>query len=111
MATKTLFILYNADASIMGKLKYSYRKLTTSKDCTPACAACDITHGGLHLDETSDWKRVKGEVAAKTEEGGAGYDVVMDKEELATFGGSADRFLEGLQKKRVLSASSSASSL
>ena len=65
MATKTLFILYNADASIMGKLKYSYRKLTTPKDCTPACAACDITHGGLHLDETSDWKRVKGEVAGK----------------------------------------------
>ena len=65
MATKTLLILYNADASIMGKLKYSYRKLTTSKDCTPACAACDITHGGLHLDETSEWKRVKGEVAEK----------------------------------------------
>lgn len=175
---KTLFILYNADASIMGKLKYSYRKLTTPKDCTPACAACDITHGGLHLDETSDWKRVKGEVAknggmevkqlhrdelggdvssflpsrllftafgfvcggrawvdlelkmkgfisdsklqfpmvlatrsGQEEQGRSGYDVVMDKEELATFGGSADRFLEGLQKKGVLSASSSASSL
>lgn len=41
------------------------------------------------------------------EEGGSSYDVIMDKEELAAFGGSADRFLEGLQKKRVLSASSS----
>ena len=56
----------------MGKLKYSYRKLTTSKDCTPACAACDITHGGLHLDETVEWKRVKGEVAAKS---GGGMEV------------------------------------
>ena len=45
------------------------------------------------------------------EEGGSSYDVIMDKEELATFGGSADQFLEGLQKKGVLSESSSASSL
>ena len=50
-------------------------------------------------------------LASKDQEGGFGYDVVMDREELATFGGSADRFLEGLQKKGVLSASSSASSL
>ena len=41
--------------------------------------------------------------------GGSGYEVVMDKEELATFGGSAERFLEGLQKKGVLSASSASS--
>ena len=45
------------------------------------------------------------------EQGVSGYDVVMNKEELATFGGNADQFLEGLQKKGVLSASSSASSL
>ncbi len=23
------------------------------------CAACDITHGGLHLEETAGWKSVK----------------------------------------------------
>lgn len=46
----------------MGKLSYGYRKLTTKKDCTPACAACDITHGGLHLDETAQWKEAKAEI-------------------------------------------------
>ena len=54
----TLYILYNADASVMGKLNYGYRKLTAAKD-KPACAACDITHGGLRLDETKEWKAIK----------------------------------------------------
>ena len=58
----TLYILYNANASVMGKLNYGYRKLTAPKD-QPACAACDITHGGLHLDETAEWKKVKEEIA------------------------------------------------
>ena len=57
----TLYILYNADASILGKLHYGYRKLTAPKD-KPACAACDITHGGLHLDETAVWKEAKAEI-------------------------------------------------
>ncbi|KAL9130775.1 MAG: hypothetical protein Q9217_001123 [Psora testacea] len=47
----------------MGKLNYGYRKITASKD-KPACAACDITHGGLHLDETVEWKKVKEEIAS-----------------------------------------------
>ena len=72
--TKTLFILYNADASILGKLNYSYRKLTAPKDCGPACAACDITHGGLHLDETGEWKEVKRQVSARSV-GGGGVEV------------------------------------
>ncbi|KAI4125090.1 MAG: hypothetical protein LQ338_004460 [Usnochroma carphineum] len=58
----TLYILYNADASIMGKLNYGYRKLTAAKD-QPACAACDITHGGLRLDETKEWKAIKQTIA------------------------------------------------
>lgn len=72
----------------MGKMNYTYRKLTAPKD-KPACvfpilslypsftnirrcvlntrvesrcAACDITHGGLHLDETGAWKEVKAEL-------------------------------------------------
>ena len=57
----TLYILYNADASILGKLHYGYRKLTAPK-AKPACAACDITHGGLHLDETAAWKEAKAEL-------------------------------------------------
>lgn len=58
---KILYILYNADASWAGKLQYGYRKLTSAKD-RPACAACDITHGGLHLDETAEWKRAKEDI-------------------------------------------------
>ena len=58
----TLYILYNANASIIGKLNYGFRKLTAGKDAPPACAACDITHGGLHLDETDDWQRAKEEL-------------------------------------------------
>lgn len=64
--TRTLSILYNADASILGKLGYSYFKLTSPKDCGPAYAACNITYGGLHLDETPEWKEVKREVAARS---------------------------------------------
>ncbi|KAL8764543.1 MAG: hypothetical protein Q9209_007974 [Squamulea sp. 1 TL-2023] len=62
MSAPTLYILYNADASIMGKLSYGYRKLTSRDPNKPACAACDITHGGLHLDETSQWKSAKAEL-------------------------------------------------
>ncbi|KAL9021817.1 MAG: hypothetical protein Q9185_000944 [Variospora sp. 1 TL-2023] len=46
----------------MGKLSYGYRKLTAKDPDKPACAACDITHGGLHLDETAQWKAAKAEV-------------------------------------------------
>ena len=48
----------------MGKLSYGYRKLTCSKDKT-ICAACDITHGGLHLDETAEWKKAKSEIVSQ----------------------------------------------
>lgn len=46
----------------MGKLNYGYRKLTAPKD-QPACAACDITHGGMHFDETAAWKEAKAKMA------------------------------------------------
>jgi len=59
----TLYILYNADASIMGKLSYGYKKLTSQSKDGPICAACDITHGGLHLDETAGWKEAKQQIA------------------------------------------------
>ena len=58
MSSATVYVLYNADASVLGKLSYAYRKLTCSKENT-VCAACDITHGGLHLDETDVWKAAK----------------------------------------------------
>jgi len=57
----TLYIIFNANASIMGKLSYGYRKLTSPKD-KPACAACDITNGGLHLEQSAGWKEAKAEI-------------------------------------------------
>ncbi len=47
----------------MGKLSYGYKKLTSQSKDGPICAACDITHGGLHLDETAGWKEAKQQIA------------------------------------------------
>ncbi len=62
MSAPTIYILYNADASVMGKLSYGYKKITNKDKDKPTCAACDITHGGLSLDETSQWKAAKAEL-------------------------------------------------
>ncbi|KAF2035471.1 hypothetical protein EK21DRAFT_106997 [Setomelanomma holmii] len=72
MASRTLYILYNADASIMGKLKYGYRKIRKSSEDNPACAACDITHDGLSLQESPNW--VEAKKVLQTE---SGYKVVQ----------------------------------
>lgn len=61
--TSVLHILYNADASVMGKINHGYRKLTAAKDKL-VCAARDITHGGLRLDETKGWKAMKERINA-----------------------------------------------
>ncbi len=42
MAQKTLYILYDVDASLKGKLQYNYRKLRSSKSAQPACAAAAV---------------------------------------------------------------------
>lgn len=62
--SKTLYILYNADASLMGKVKYSYKKICRT-DGNPECAACQITHGGLSLNETSEWSIAKKELESE----------------------------------------------
>jgi len=59
----TIYILYNANASLLGKLNYACRKITASSDSSP-CAACDLTHGGLHLDESSAWTKTKARIHA-----------------------------------------------
>jgi hypothetical protein len=61
MSDETLpnvYVLYNAKASVFGKIDYACRKLTSSAD-SPACSACDLTHGGLHLNETKAWSKAK----------------------------------------------------
>lgn len=63
MATPSqLLIIYNADSTIKGKLQYAYRKLSSSSEQDPACAACDITHGGLSLKEVPGWTKTKSEI-------------------------------------------------
>jgi len=126
---RELLLIYNADSTFMGKVNYTYRKLTKE---TPACAACDITNGGLSLKHTPEWTRVKQQIesqgwtvkelhrdeleesvkawtkgyrlpilASKTSD----MKLVMDAEELEDCGGSPDRFFEMLRGKDVVKAS------
>ena len=63
MATPTqLLIIYNADSTLRGKLTYAYRKISSSPAQDPACAACDITHGGLSLKEVPGWTKAKSDI-------------------------------------------------
>lgn len=57
--SKTLYIIYNANGSVFGKLSYGYRKLTSDKQGDAPCAACDLTPGGLSLSETPAWQEAK----------------------------------------------------
>ncbi len=61
--SSTIYIIYNAKGSILGKLNYACRKLTAPSDSSP-CAACDFTHGGLSLSETAQWKETKKQIGA-----------------------------------------------
>lgn len=67
MSTSTIYILYNAKASVLGKLDYARRKLSAAEDSTP-CAACDLTHGGLRLSESAVWKEAKRRINAHIEQ-------------------------------------------
>jgi hypothetical protein len=58
-----IYIIYNAKASVLGKLNYVYRKAKASKD-ESICAACDLTHGGINLTETEEWKETKAKIGA-----------------------------------------------
>lgn len=63
----TIYVLYNANASLFGKVKYVYEKLTCAKDDSP-CAACDLTHGGLKLHESDEWKATKKQIPANVQQ-------------------------------------------
>ena len=63
----TIYILYNAKASLLGKLSYSYRKFSASADDSP-CSACDLTHGGLKLHESDEWKTTKEKIPASVKQ-------------------------------------------
>lgn len=58
---KTLYILYNANGTAFGKLSYGYKKLTSAAD-KPVCSACEMTHGGLRLEENATWKEAKAQI-------------------------------------------------
>ena len=63
----TIFILYNAKASILGKLTYGYRKVCAKPD-NPTCSACELTHGGLSLTESAEWKQAKSKIPAEVKQ-------------------------------------------
>ncbi|KAK3725909.1 hypothetical protein LTR37_000057 [Vermiconidia calcicola] len=63
--SKQLIIIYNADSTVRGKLNYAFRKLSSNSSDNPACAACDLTHGGLSLSEAPGWTMVKSEIESQ----------------------------------------------
>ncbi|MCJ1478767.1 hypothetical protein MMC13_007451 [Lambiella insularis] len=63
----TIYVLYNANASLLGKLDYSVRKLRASAQNSP-CSACDLTHGGLSLTETKEWAATKQQIPATVQQ-------------------------------------------
>jgi hypothetical protein len=65
--TTKIFVLYNAKASLLGKLSYGYKKLCAPAGNSP-CAACDLTHGGLKLQESEEWKATKQKIPATVEQ-------------------------------------------
>lgn len=136
MATsQDIIVIYNADSSIRGKITYAYRKLSSSSAKNPACAACDITHGGLSLSEVPGWKKTKTalqdqgwtvlqwhrdevETSVKqwTQDQGLRYPLVIsrqndnlqlvaDSSELTTCAGDATKLLDLLKDKSVIPGS------
>lgn len=61
----TIYIVYNAKSTLLGKVNYVYRKATCPNPATdPACAACELTHGpSLSLSESSQWKQTKARIS------------------------------------------------
>lgn len=53
-----IYVIYNADSSLMGKMKYACAKIMSSSSSAP-CPACDLTHNGLHLTESAQWSMTK----------------------------------------------------
>ena len=58
-----IYIIYNADASIKGKLDYALRKVKAPAGQS-ACSACDLTHAGYRLTETAEWTTTKKQIGA-----------------------------------------------
>ncbi|KAI9010607.1 hypothetical protein DFJ74DRAFT_685041 [Hyaloraphidium curvatum] len=111
-----LLVVYNADGSLLGELRYIIGK--TFRGAT--CAACDITHGSfgeksdfvackrrlgvkvelLHRDELGELHGEAGElpcVLARTE--GGKVKRVFGPKELDLFGGDVGKFEEGLRRR------------
>ncbi len=54
----TLFAIYDAEGSFIGKLKYSFGKSVGLADC----ALCDLSHGWNPIGKT-DWRQRTGQLA------------------------------------------------
>lgn len=60
----TIYIIYNAKSTLLGKFNYVYRKTTCPDPAdNPACAACELTHGpSLRLSESQEWTKTKSRI-------------------------------------------------
>lgn len=67
-STLTIYVLYNASASLWGKISFGVRRLSAVADGPSACGALDLTHGGLKSEEKPEWKDIKKRVPAKVEQ-------------------------------------------
>jgi hypothetical protein len=90
-----VYVLYNAKASVFGKLDYVCRKLISSAE-SPACSACDLTHGGLHLTETKAWSKSKGQIGANVYQ--------LHRDELTPEVGAEHRIIGYVRKVLMLAA-------
>ncbi|PWN87271.1 hypothetical protein FA10DRAFT_289331 [Acaromyces ingoldii] len=55
-----VILVYNADGTTLGKLRYGYKKLFGQRsEGESACGNCEVTHGGLRLTETDAWRDAK----------------------------------------------------
>jgi hypothetical protein len=54
-----LFIIYCHSTSLLGKLNYSIRRMSTTAEHSSVCAASDLTHGGQHENELKEWTEAK----------------------------------------------------
>ncbi len=109
--------IYNADGSLSGELRYALAKLVGRSDC----ALCDITHGWnprgksswrsarracgfdmrvIHRDEaTAEQLAAAPRLPCFVTEGPDGWQVVLEADDIAQFGGRPDELLAEIRRR------------
>ena len=114
-AVERLIMVYNADSGFLNAMAESARKLLGGGGCT----LCSLTHGlagerqewqecreelGLSVDhvhrdelEGSLARAVGRQIPAVVAQTGEGYEILLSPDELRSFHGKTERFLDGLR--------------